>query len=245
MIKKEILNSCVTLILLLVSASLVSGCFEEEDSCNLRTPGIYAEFFIWEEDGQARATAAFWTGDDPGGTALELGACGDSIRINGIKMSEDGTGLYTKYVATVPATDDYVFAFDRPDEETYYSHIDGRPGPLQITAPHQAMISRDEDIPIAWKNESGTQARLTIEGSCFPTYSELVTDDGQHVVPSNKINAHPQRATETCAARISLWRNLYGTLSPDLKGSVAGIRDGNAFFDSTPAKSELPWIPGQ
>ena len=73
----------VTTVALALSLPITTGCFPVEDSCNIKTDGLYLELDAIEENGSVEAQAIFWVGDRPGGTYLELGDCGDEISVNG------------------------------------------------------------------------------------------------------------------------------------------------------------------
>lgn len=230
------------LLTLVIVSVLALGCFEEEDSCNIRTPGIYVEYDVREIDGETFGEATFWVGDEPNGTHLELGACGDAIFLNGERLNEK-SGWVTKYTGIVPPNDEYVFEFKRPGEDTYVSVVRNVPSPITILSPSGDSIARDDDMTIKWTQPTGDQVNLSITGNCISSYSEVITDDGLHTIREEKINVVKHRSTETCSATVTLSHYLYGDISPYLKGKIKGYTYYTAHFDSTKASDETPYVP--
>ena len=96
--------------LLLAAGASTMGCSSpEEDSCNIKTAGIYVEYEVFEEGPSARTRATFWVGNEPGGTILRLGSCGDAITVNGQTLSEKESGGDPYYEATMAAADTYEY----------------------------------------------------------------------------------------------------------------------------------------
>ncbi|MBN2340876.1 MAG: hypothetical protein JXX29_17470 [Deltaproteobacteria bacterium] len=226
---------------LVLSSITAIGCFEEEDSCNVRTPGIYVEYEVSEQGENAAVQATFWVGDDPGGTYLELGACGDTISVNGTKLHESG-GNPTRYTGNVSATGEYEFVLNRP-EEGAYSSVAYSDGPLLMTAPVGSPISRDDDIMVEWSDPSSGQIHLSLQSSCFESVYEIVTNDGEYVIAAEALQMYPYYCTQICTAHVDLIRYFYGDISPSLKGTLRGDVRAASYFDSTPATGEVPYTP--
>lgn len=240
--KTKLSASIIQFTFFIAGATLMLGCLEEEDSCNIRTPGIYTEYYVSEIDGQASVNATFWVGDGPQGTYLELGSCGDTIEVNGIKLNE--TGSYpTHYTAKMPAATEYVFAFIRPKEKAYYSVMDNVPGAIHIETPQGEQIARDEDLLLLWQDNGNSQISLNISSGCFTYYRETLTDDGRHIVPANTFATRPQYCTKGCAATATLTRKFSGRLSPSLKGTIGGEVKSHAYFDTIAGQNEVPYQP--
>ncbi len=224
-----------------MAALFATACFEEEDSCNIRTPGIYVEYEVVEEDGSARAQVTFWTGDDPGGTYLELGACGDTISVNGEELSESGSNP-TRYRGVIDVADSYEFVFDRPDEGSYASTVTDMPAPVAISAPSGQSIARDESFEVIWDTNGSGQINLLISGDCIHDYpstlGEAITDNGTHTVAADALEIWSGEEGSTCSATVELTRTTTGDLSPDLKGTIVGKTRDTASFSTTAAAGE-------
>lgn len=211
------------------------GCTTpEEDSCNIKTPGIYVEYEVLESGTSAHVKATFWVGDAPGGTVLTLGSCGDSIAVNGQSLSEDGNS----YEATLNASDNYEFVFSRTDEEPYVSNV-GAPPQVVVTAPTGEAISRTQGFDVTWEANATGSVNLLIDGDCIKDYPSVmgdsVPDNGLHTVNAGAIEPFVQSdATETCTATVELTRENGGSLSPSLKGTIKGESVGRTTFSSTP-----------
>lgn len=218
-------------------AALVAGCFPQEDSCNVKTAGIYFEYQVVEEGGDAVGKATLWVGDSPGGTNLVLGECGDALAINGVTMTEKG-GNPKYYEAAIEPADTYEFVFTREDEEPYTSQVtDMRPAVLNV-GPDGGSISRAEPFDVTWDDNDGGQIKLLISGTCiwdYPdTLGEEVADNGLHAVPADGIEATSSGESESCTAEIELTREVNGTLDTALKGTIKGQSVGRASFTTTP-----------
>jgi hypothetical protein len=214
-----------------------TGCFEEEDSCNIKTPGIYVEYQITEKASETKAKVTFWTGDDPGGTYLKLGSCGDAIYVNGKKLSIKGSNP-KYYEAVVPEVDSYEFSFERPDEDAYVSIIDNIPEIPEIEAPNKVDVSRAEDMEIVWDENGTSKINLEISGECiddFPRINgEKVTDDGTYTVNGDSIEPYTSSSDETCSATVVLTRSSTGDLNENLKGTIKGYAVDSSTFTTTP-----------
>ena len=210
--------------LCLLSAVSVMGCTApEEDSCNIKTGGIYVEYEVFEEGNQARATATFWVGDKPGGTYLSLGSCGDNITVNGQGMSKKTDNVnHDYYEAKLGKADSYEFVFTREDEDPYSSSVSPRK-PVNITAPTSGTsISRADAFEITWENNDSGKIELLIEGDCIEDFPSVngddVADTGSYSVNADGIKPFMKDdADKTCSASLSLTRKNSGSLSPSLK----------------------------
>lgn len=230
-----------SVVLSLAMAGLVTtmGCVAnpEEDSCNIRTGGIYVEYEVEEIGATATARAAFWVGDAPGGTYLTLGNCGDTIEVNGSLLSLRGDLDNEVYEVELAATDSYDFVFTREDEDPYSTVITA-PDPPLITAPTGGeSISRAESFEITWDAGAG-DVELLIDGSCIWDYPDTlgddVPDDGSHTVPADGIEATQSGQDESCSVDLTLTREEAAAVHPDLKGTAKGMGVGLVSFTSTP-----------
>lgn len=219
------------------AAVLAAGCFPEEDSCNIKTDGIYAEYEVVRSADSVSARATFWTGERAGGTYLTLGECGDRVSVNGVRLSETGTNP-KYYHAAVPVADSYEFVFSREDEDPYVSTA-GTPEVVDITSPRGGeSFSRTDVLDIAWEDNAEGEIELTIEGDCIHDYPTVggadIADNGSYQVPAGAIESWTDRDDDTCDAAIMLRRVRAGSLDPDLKGKIYGVSLDEVFFDSRP-----------
>jgi hypothetical protein len=218
-------------------AALTAGCFPQEDSCNVKTDGIYFEYEAVVEGGEALGRATLWVGDDPGGTNLVMGECGDALAINGVTMQEKGSNpVY--YEAAVDVADAYEFVFTREDEDPYTSTVDGmRPAVLNV-APEGDTISRATEFDVTWDDNDGGEILLLITGDCIWDYPDVlgeeVADNGSHTVPANGIEATDSGENESCTAEIELSREVDGVLDAALKGTIVGQSVGRSSFTTAP-----------
>jgi len=226
---------------LLIGSAAVLGCSKqpEEDSCNIKTGGIYVEYEVTESNNTATARATFWVGDAPGGTYLTLGSCGDDIKVNGQALRHESGADHDYYESTVPVAGSYEFVFTRTDEDPYSSTVSTPPA-IHITAPTEgASISRAESFDITWDNNGSGQLNLLIDGDCikdFPSVNgEAIADTGSYTVNANGIEPFVSSdADKTCTANISLERSTNGALDPNLKGTITGYSGAGRSFTSTP-----------
>ncbi len=223
--------------LAVISTLLGAGCFPEEDSCNIKTDGIYVEYEVVRSADTVSARATFWTGERAGGTYLTLGTCGDEVTVNGVRLSETGTNP-KYYHSTVPVAGSYDFVFSRADEAPYESTT-GTPLPVSITAPQsQTSFSRTDVLDIAWQDNAEGEIEVLIEGECIHDYPTVggkeIADNGAHQVPPGAIKPWTEREDETCEARVTLRRVRAGSLDSDLKGRIYGASLDEVSFDSRP-----------
>lgn len=224
---------------LLIAAGTWMGCSSpEEDSCNIRTPGIYVEYEVNHRGDSATVRATFWVGDDAGGTFLTLGSCGDEIAVNGQKLGKKSGMDHDYYEASIAASDTYEFVFTRVDEDPYASTV-SPPPVVAVTAPSGESISRTESFDILWDDSGSGNIELLIDGDCIKDYPNTLGDDvpdnGQHTVNAGAIEPFVSSdETESCTATIELRRESGGSLDASLKGTIKAESIGRSSFTSTP-----------
>ncbi|MCU0661299.1 MAG: hypothetical protein MUC50_03120 [Myxococcota bacterium] len=211
------------------------GCFEEEDSCNVKTDGIFVEYEITESGQSADAKVTFWVGNAPGGTYLELGDCGDEIRVNGVRLAEAESNP-TTYIASVDPASAYDFVFHRDGERQYISTVE-TPSPVRlIQAPNSGQsISRQNDIAIQWEaGSSPSDVSLEVVADCLYDFIGETSDDGAFTIESGELEAFEGEEDVTCDATLSVRRQVSGELDMALKGSIRGNAEVSRTFRSTP-----------
>lgn len=217
---------------------LAAGCHPSEDSCNIKTAGIYLELEAIEEGANAVGKATFWVGDDPGGTYLVLGECGDQIAVNGTVLSHK-SGNPEWYEASIDPAESYEFVFTRPDEDPYASVVANMRPEVTILGPGNDTIPRDEEFDITWEDNDAGEIHLRIDGDCIWDYPDVLGDDvadnGSHTVPANGIEATDSSENESCVAEIELSREVNGSLDPTLKGTIVGKSQDRSSFTTAPA----------
>lgn len=224
--------------MLVLPALSMVGCIvqAEEDSCNIRTPGIFNEYEVHRTSGGAEVSARFWVGNNVGGTVLNLGQCGDQIKVNGVALTASSEHWYK---ASVPTADVYEFTFTRENEQPYVSTVSA-PQQVVITAPNGESIPRDQAFDITWENGNGGNINLEAKGDCIWSYpsvkGDLVPDTGKHTVAANTIKTLGSAGTDaTCTVNIELKREIGGQLANGLKGTIKGISKGATNFTTVPA----------
>jgi len=220
--------------------ALITGCHPSEDSCNIKTAGIYVELEAIEEGANATGKATFWVGDDPGGTYLVLGECGDEIAVNGtVLQHKSGNPEY--YEASIDPAESYEFVFSRPDEDPYASLVANMRPEVTVLGPSGDTIPRDEEFDITWEDNDTGEIHLYVEGDCIHDYPDVlgdeVADNGSHTVASGGIEAWEGDENESCVAEIELSREVDGTLDSSLKGTIVGKSVGRSSFTSAPASN--------
>jgi len=226
--------------LLALGALAAAGCFPQEDSCNIKTPGIYPQFEVVEEGDAATARAVFWTGDGPNGTSLVLGSCGDAIAVNGVTLQGNNSNP-VEYSATLDLATTYDFVFSRPDEGDYTSTVTDLRPEVIVLGPDGEEIPRDQEFDVTWEDNDGGDIDLLISGECFTDYPETlgdaVPDTGSYTVPANGIEAWSGDESESCTAEVTLSRTVTGDLDPvfEGQGEIYGRTMDRTTFTSTPA----------
>lgn len=224
--------------MLFVPATMMLGCIIQptEDSCNIKTPGIFTEYNVSRSGNDVLVQAKFWVGNRPGGTVLNFGQCKDRIEVNGKVLTEVGNS----YEAKLQQAEEYVFTFIREGEDPYVSRI-SLPPAVNITAPAAGeTITRDKGFDIAWdNNNAGGNLNLEVDGDCIRPYpsvnGEEKPDNGVHSVPPNGIEATETGKDKTCEATIELTRTSGGELDSRLKGSIKAETSASMKFNSAPA----------
>ncbi len=86
---------------------------ETGDTCDIRTNGIRVDFEAIEEGGTTKARAQFLYKQ----TSLELGNCGDTIEVNGVRLNSVGNEYPVTYEANVDpnSNGEFEFVFNRED----------------------------------------------------------------------------------------------------------------------------------
>ena len=223
--------------MLVLPALSMVGCIAqaEEDSCNIRTGGIYNDYVVRSTTNGAEVSAQFWVGDRTGGTVLNLGKCGDQVKVNDVVLTESSGHWYR---ASVPSADVYTFTFTRENEQPYVSTVSA-PAPVVITAPNGESIPRDQAFDITWENGNGGNINLEAKGDCIWSYPSVngdkVPDNGKHTVNANKIETLGSAGKDaTCTVKIELLREVGGQLSNGLKGKIKGVSRGETSFTTIP-----------
>ena len=221
----------VALVLLTVCTLVFMGC-PREDSCLIRTEGIYFAFRVVEEDGVATVSAVFSVGNALG-TELALGNCGDDVTCNGIALQEQ-IGAFVYYEAIIDLADTYEFVFTREGETPYVSTVS--PAPLvTIASPVDAdEISRQDAFDITWEDnyELSPGITLFISGQCIQEILRDIGDNGFYTINADEIVQANQGGN--CDVNLSLTRLVEGDLDPALQGFVRARTRDTVWFTSTP-----------
>jgi len=224
-----------TTVALALSLPLTTGCFPVEDSCNIKTDGLYLQLEAIEENGSVEAQAIFWVGANAGGTYLELGDCGDEIAVNGkVMTASPGYDNPEVYVASLEPSDSYDFVLSRPDEDPYTSSVSNAREAVTVTGPSDSTLSRTEAFNVAWNNNDSGEVQVSVSGSCIFSYSETVQDDGSHTVASGNLDATDEDAGESCNAKVIVDRSTAGSMAPGVAGSIETISRGASNFVTAP-----------
>lgn len=223
------------LLLMLGLTALGTGCFPEEDSCNVKTDGIYVEYELIQTSSAAEAKVTFWVGDSAGGTYLVLGDCGDELRVNGQRLAE-ADGNPVTYIGELDKAAEYAFEFSRADEGTYRSTV-AAPAPMILEQAPKATqaVSRQEDILVRWEEaQSAADIILEVEGECLYDLAVTTNDDGSYIIEAGELEPWDDEEETTCDATLRLSRAVEGELDPDLKGTIRAESEATRSFRSTP-----------
>jgi len=224
--------------LLVLGAVAATGCIEPENSCDLKTQGIQAEFAAIEDGDSASGQAELFTNEH---VAIVLGDCGDAITVNGVTLNAvDESASPVVYSASVDQADEYVFVFSRPDEGDYTSTVSGlRPAVDVITPAEGEEVSRAADYEVTWGDNNGGagngEIEAVISGDCITfDYEATWTDDGSDTIAADSLDVDGE--TTSCAAEIALTRKVSGTLDSALASSgwIEGWSVGRATFTTAP-----------
>lgn len=219
------------LVLLSVCAIAFVGC-PRDDSCNIRTDGMYFAFRVVEEDGQATVSATFTVGGALG-TELALGDCGDDITVNGIQLQEK-RGVFVYYEAVIGVADTYEFVFTRDGEGPYTSTVN-TPPTVTITAPTDAQeIPRQNAFDITWEDNYAESPGISlfITGPCIGNLLRDIADNGLYTINADELELIDEE--QTCDVDLSLTRLVNGDLDPALQGFITGRTVDRIWFTSTP-----------
>ncbi|MBW2529657.1 MAG: hypothetical protein JRI23_36110, partial [Deltaproteobacteria bacterium] len=213
------------------------GGLPSESACNVQTSGLYVEYEVQEAGATAVARAAFWIGDAPGGTSLNLAACATTIEVNGTPLASSGGSDDPNVEATIAPAGSYAFVFTRPSEAPYTTTV-STPAPPVVTAPTSgASLSRASAFDITWDPGTGF-VDLLISGDCiwdYPnTQGDEISDSGSYTVPPNGIESTQGGASSSCSADLSLTRRQNASVGPDLRGRAEGLAVGRMTFTSVP-----------
>ena len=219
------------LVLLCIGALAFVGC-PREDSCLIRTEGIYFAFRVVEEDGQATVSAVFTVGGALG-TELALGDCGDDITVNGTALQEH-RNVFVYYEAVMAAADSYEFVFTRDGEGPYVSTVTPPP-PVNITGPEEAaVISRQDAFDITWEDnyEASPGISLFLGGPCIGEILRNVGDNGLYTINADELQF--VGVDDTCDVDIVLTRLVQGDLDPAIEGFINAKTVDRTWISSTP-----------
>lgn len=219
-------------VLAIVCVSIFFAGCPREDSCNIRTGGIYLSFNVLEKDGAATVTATFTVGG-PFGTALSLGDCGDDITVNAVPLQAK-QGAFVYYEATLAPADLYTFEFTRDGEGPYISEVVAPPT-VTITAPVQGTaISRAVAFDVTWEDnyEASPGIALFIGGSCVQGILADIGDNGLYTINADDLELTD--VEDSCDVTISLTRVATGTMDPELEGSIQAKSVGETWITSNP-----------
>jgi len=220
-----------TVLAIVCASILFAGC-PREDSCNIRTNGIYFSFNVVEKDGSATVTATFNVGG-PFGTALSLGDCGDDITVNSIPLQEE-RGAFVYYDAVLEPADLYTFEFSRDGEGPYISEVVAPP-PVTITAPAPGTaVSRAVAFDITWEDnyETSPGIGLFIGGSCVQGVLRTIGDNGLYTINADELELPD--VDESCDVTISLTRTAAGTMDAAIEGTISARSVDDTWITSNP-----------
>ncbi len=207
---------------------------ETGDTCDIRTSGIRVDYEAIEEGGSTRARAQFMYK----GTSLELGNCGDTIEVNGVRLNSVGNEFPVTYEANVDATaeGEFVFSFNREDEGPFTSTT-SLPDTFAITAPADGdSFSRAEAIDITWDNSDGDFMNVVVDADHLLDFDETPSDTGAHTIAADSIETFSDHEDEDIQADLILTRELDGTVDPifDNGSTCLGKVIDQISFTSTP-----------
>ena len=207
---------------------------ETGDTCDIRTSGIRVDYEAIEEGGSTSARAQFMYKD----TSLELGNCGDTIEVNGVRLNSVGNEYPLTYEANVDATADgeFVFVFQREDEGPFTSTT-SLPDTFAITAPADGdSFSRADVIDITWDNSDGDFMNVVVEADDLWEFDETPSDTGAYTIAADSIETLTDHETEDIQADLILTRKLDGTVDPifDNGSTCVGKVVDRIGFTSTP-----------
>ncbi len=207
---------------------------ETGDTCDIRTSGIRVDYEAVEEGGSTSARAQFMYK----GTSLELGNCGDTIEVNGVRLNSVGNVHPITYEANVDATaeGEFEFVFQREDEGPFTSTT-SLPDTFAITAPADGdSFSRAEVIDITWDNSDGDFMNVVVEADDLWGFDETPSDTGAYTIAADSIETLSDHEDEDIQADLILTRELSGSVDPifDNDSACVGKVVDRIGFTSTP-----------
>lgn len=207
---------------------------ETGDTCDIRTNGIRVDYEAIEQDGETTARAQFMYKD----TSLELGNCGDTIEVNGVRLNSVGSEYPITYEANVDPDADgqFEFVFSREDEGPYTS-VTGLPESFAITSPAPGTeLSRADAIDITWSNGDWDMMTVEVEADDLWSYEETVSDTGDHTIDSGELETLDGHEDDDIEAELILTRTDDGSVDAifDNGSSCVGKAIDQITFVSTP-----------
>ena len=207
---------------------------ETGDTCDIRTSGIRVDYEAFEEGESTRARAQF----NYKGKSLELGNCGDTIEVNGVRLNKVGGVIPLTYEANVDATaeGEFVFVFQREDEGPFTSTT-SLPDTFAITAPASGdSFSRAEAMDITWDNSDGDFMTVVVDADDLSNFDENPSDTGAYTINADSIETFSGHEDDDIQADLILTRELDGTVDPifDNGSTCLGKVIDQISFTSTP-----------
>ncbi|MGC4064627.1 MAG: hypothetical protein QM784_08280 [Polyangiaceae bacterium] len=237
-----------------VTILLASACSKSEtvESEDIRTSGIYPEITVLAEgNGKSTATVKLKVGGDDSNTTLELTGkdeltctAGDESK----KLTQSGDSYKTTF-ATDEAGTEFVFSFDRGDEDENApnSHVI-LPDPFSIEGVESSTeVSRaDDELTVTWDaSDANDTHSWTLKGDCLFDTDGDVSKDGTVTLKGDDFNATPSAEKEDatdeekqCKATLCIERKRVGGLDPAFKseegGEIRAIQKRCVSFVSVP-----------
>lgn len=183
---------------------------ETGDTCDIRTSGIRVDYEAIEEGGATKARAQFMYKQ----TSLELGNCGDTIEVNGVRLNSVGSEYPITYEADVEpnADGEFEFVFEREDEGPFTS-VTGLPDSFELMSPASgSTFSRQDPIDVTWSNSDWDFMTVAIEADELWSYEENVSDTGDHTIEAGDIEATSDYEDDDIEAELILTRTDEGTV---------------------------------
>jgi hypothetical protein len=216
------------------AALLALMACETGDTCDIRTSGIRVDYEAIEQDGVTTARAQFMYKD----TSLELGNCGDTIEVNGVRLNSVGSEYPITYEADVEPNDsgEFEFVFAREDEGPFTSTT-GLPETFELTAPASGeSFSRAEPINVTWSGEDWDLMTIAVEAEDLWEYEETVSDVNAYSIAADELEAQSGAEDDDILAELILTRSDEGTVDAifDSGSTCVGKVIDQVSFTSTP-----------
>jgi len=220
-------------IILFVLAAAFSGC-ETGETCDIVSSAIRVNYEVIDQGSGQTARAQFMYK----GTSLELGDCGDSIKVNGETLERVSGEYPVTYSADVEPDDDgeFEFVFDRSGDGPF-SSVTTVPPSFNIDTPSEgSRLSRKDGFEIEWTDGSDYDMHFQIEGDCVWDYSESTSDEGYFFIEPDEIEATVNDEDESCDAHLVMFRRMFGEVDPvfDEGSSIEGRSQDSLNFKSIP-----------